>query len=50
MRAMDLRHHAHQDSFALRLRAAREHAGMTPEDLAGAQFRPAWYRPAEVRP
>lgn len=96
MLATDQRHGPGHDSFALRLRAAREHAGMSPEglagainltarrvtslemggstppdplqigrmaatlqvqalwlmagDLAGAKFRPAWYRPEDMRP
>ncbi|TPG50689.1 XRE family transcriptional regulator [Rhodanobacter glycinis] len=35
MRALELRHSAHGDSFALRLRASRERARMTQEALAG---------------
>lgn len=34
MRAMEVRHSAAQGSFAVRLRAAREHARLTQEDLA----------------
>lgn len=35
MRALDLRHSAQHDTFAVRLRAAREHARLTVDQLAG---------------
>lgn len=36
MRAMELRHSAQADTFALRLRASRERAGLMPDALATA--------------
>jgi len=36
MRALELRHCASTDSFALRLRASREHARLTQAELASA--------------
>ncbi|MGN6234970.1 helix-turn-helix domain-containing protein [Dyella sp.] len=33
MRALDLRHSAHADTFAQRLRRARQHCGLTVDDL-----------------
>lgn len=34
MRALELRHSAQQSTFGQRLRASREHARLTPQDLA----------------